>query len=102
LVNDSGLNPEQKDLFNAMSNILNENIPYFSHKSSVEKNKIVSKYYFYFMRHRHLVNIIHCSLPYSPLTKKEVEKEFLGHLSEIINVVNKSNVPVFKFKIKNK
>ena len=80
LVNNSGLNPEQKDLFNAMSNILNENIPYFSHKSSVEKNKIVSKYYFYFMRHRR---------PYSPLTKKEVEKEFLGHLSEIINVVNK-------------
>ena len=68
LVDNPDLNPEQEDLFKAMSNILREIIPYLPHKSSVEKNKIVSKYYFYFMRHRHLVKKIHSSLRYSPLT----------------------------------
>lgn len=88
LVNNSGLNPEQEDLFRGMSNILREIIPYFTHKSSVEKNKIISKYYFHFMKHRHLVKKTHGSLLYSPLMKKEVENEFQKYLKLIIDVVN--------------
>lgn len=87
LVNNSGLNAEQEDLFKEMSNVLREIIPYFNHKSSMEKNKIVSKYYFYFMKHRHLVKKSNSSLLYSPLPKKEVEKEFRTYLGIINDIV---------------
>ena len=40
-----------------------------------ELNKIVSKYFLYYLKHRHLINII-CSLNYSPLKREQVEKEF--------------------------
>lgn len=39
--------------------------------------------------HRHLVKKINGSLLYTPLRKKEVEKEFLQHLKVINDVVNK-------------
>lgn len=53
-----------------------------------EQNKIVSKYYIYFIKHRNFINFDDCVLPYSPLKKEEVAKEFQNHLDGAIKIYN--------------
>lgn len=55
LVDESGLNLEQENLFQEIGNILREIVPSFEHKSNSQRNKLVSQYYFYFMKHRFCV-----------------------------------------------
>ena len=89
LVEESGLNPEQENLFKEIYNILCQIVPCFDHKSNVQKNKLVSKYYFYFMKHRHIVKKRISTLLYSPIRRKEVEEEFLKYLEIVNDIVKK-------------
>lgn len=93
LVEESGLNPEQENLFQEITSILREVVPCFDHKSSVQKNKLVSQYYLYFMKHRHIVKKTNGSVLYSPLRKEDVQVEFLKHLELVNDVVKKHSKP---------
>lgn len=87
LVEESGLNPEQENLFKEIGNILRDIVPSLGHKSNTQRNKLVSQYYFYFMKHRHIVKKTTGSVFYSPLRKEEVEVEFLKNLKLINDII---------------
>ena len=48
-----------------------------------QQNKIVSKYYIYFLKHRQFINFSECMLIYSPLKKEVVAVEFQQHLDAL-------------------
>lgn len=74
-----GTDLEEDNLFSIVQQHLIKNSRKYKLLRGQELNKIVSKYYIYFLKHRHLINTI-CPPDYSPLKREEVEEEFKTHL----------------------
>lgn len=70
---------EEDNLFSIVQQHLLEESSKYRLLRRKELNKIVSKYYLYYLKHRHLINGIRPP-DYSPLKTEQVEKEFNLHL----------------------
>lgn len=92
LMEKTELNPHQENLFSAIQKILEEDIPSFLRKTRIQQNKIASKYYIYYIKHRHLIEVERednhypC---YSPLRREEFQPEFQKYLALMKEIFGK-------------
>lgn len=78
----------ERSLFTVVKNIVYRESAYLDRQSRSKQNRIVSKYYIYLLKHRHLMEPSElCSPRYSPLKKEEVMLEFQKHLDFVAKYV---------------
>lgn len=91
LIEDCGSYLKKENLFRIVHEYLHLNYSKFKVLNGKKVNRIVSKYYIYFIRHRHLIHSIP-SPAFSPLRRKEVSKEYRKHLSFVIEMYQNYHV----------
>lgn len=85
LIEDCGSNLKKENLFRIVHEYLHLNYAKLKVLNGKKVNKLVSKYYIYFIRHRHLIENIQ-SPAFSPLRREEVSEEYRKHLSFVIKM----------------
>lgn len=84
LLRNSTLDVNDKMLFRRVQETLLDLSVKFRFFPNKKKNRLASKYYIYFMKHKHLVDDDDFSPAYSPLRRDEVVKEFEEHLKAVL------------------